>query len=127
MERADERLVRNMAKTMILYAIIIQIICLIIPGDRIRMAIGLWIGIAIGIGMLIHMRNSLNEALDLGEEDARKYTQKMYTIRYTTIVIVVIAIAYFDIANMVTLLAGIMGLKFSAYLQPIMNKLFKKF
>lgn len=127
MERADEIMVKDMVKTMILYGIIVQIICLIIPGDHLRMAVGLWIGVAAGIGMLVHMRHSLNEALDLGEEGAQKHMQKMYAVRYVAVVIGFILIVYFDIVNMITLLLGIMGLKFSAYLQPIMHKLFQKF
>ena len=127
MERADEILVRNMIKTMTFYGIIIQLICLIIPGDHLRMAAGLWIGVVAGIGMLVHMRQSLNEALDLGEEGAQKHMQKTYAVRYVAVVIGFILIVYLDIANILTLLLGIMGLKLSAYLQPIMCKLFRKF
>lgn len=127
MERADEIMVRDMTKIMALYGIIMQIICLIIPGDHLKMTVGLWIGVIAGIAMLIHMRNSLNEALDLGEEGAQKYMQKSYAIRYAAVVIGFIALTYLDIVNFITLLLGIMGLKVSAYLQPIAHKLFQKF
>ena len=127
MERADEVLVRDMIKIMALYGIIIQIICLIIPGNHLKMTAGLWIGVGAGVAMLIHMRNTLNEALDLGEDGAQKYMQKRYAIRYASVVVGFIALTYLDIVNFITLLVGIMGLKVAAYLQPLAHKLFQKF
>ena len=126
MERTDRVLVRDMIKVMILYGIVIQIICLIIPGNHLKMTAGLWIGVGAGIAMLIHMRNTLNEALDLDADSAQKYMQKSYGIRYAAVVVGFITVTYFDLVNIVTLLLGIMGLKISAYLQPIMQKLFHK-
>lgn len=127
MEKADTKVLRDMILIMIIYGIIAQLVCLFIPGDRLKMAIGLWIGVAAGIGMAVHMKNSLDEALYLGEEGASKYWQKSYAKRYLTVVVVFAAVSYFQIANVLALFAGVMGLKFSAYLQPIMRKLFKRF
>lgn len=126
MERADEIILRDMKKIIILYGIVVQIICLIIPGDRLQYSIGLWIGIAAGSGMLVHMRNSLNEALDLGEDGAQKHMQKSYAMRYVAVVIIFLVVSHFGLANVVTLLIGIMGLKVSAYLQPIMHNVLQK-
>ncbi len=125
MGKPDE-LTREMIITMVIYGIILQIICVFLSGDLLKMTCGLWIGIATGIGMLIHMKNSVNEALDLGEAGAKKYMQKSYMKRYIVVVVVFIAVAYLDIANVLTLLAGVMGLKVSAYLQPVLQKVSKK-
>ena len=125
MGKPDE-LTREMIITMVIYGIILQIICVFLSGDLLKMTCGLWIGIAIGAGMLIHMKNSLIEALDLGEAGAKKYMQKSYMKRYIVVVVVFIAVAYLDIANVLTLLAGVMGLKVSAYLQPVLQKVLKK-
>lgn len=127
MEKADTKVLRDMILIMIIYGIIAQLVCLFIPGNHLKMAIGLWIGVAAGIGMAVHMKNSLDEALYLGEEGASKYWQKSYAKRYLTVVVVFVAVSYFQIANVLALFAGVMGLKFSAYLQPIMRKLFKRF
>lgn len=127
MEKADTKVLRDMILIMIIYGIIAQLVCLFIPGNHLKMAIGLWIGVAAGIGMAVHMKNSLDEALYLGEEGASKYWQKSYAKRYLTVVVVFAAVSYFQIANVLALFAGVMGLKFSAYLQPIMRKLFKRF
>ena len=125
MGKPDE-LTREMIITMVIYGIILQIICVFLSGDLLKMTCGLWIGIATSAGMLIHMKNSLIEALDLGEAGAKKYMQKSYMKRYIVVVVVFIAVAYLDIANVLTLLAGVMGLKVSAYLQPVLQKVSKK-
>ena len=108
MSKTDNTVLKDMIITMLLYGIIAQIVCLIIPGDHLRMTAGLWIGVAAGVFMVIHM-------------------QKSYAIRYLVVVVVFIAVSWLQIANVLTLFAGIMSLKLAAYLQPIMHKLFAKF
>ena len=120
MSKTDNTVLKDMIITMLLYGIIAQIVCLIIPGDHLRMTAGLWIGVAAGVFMVIHMKNSLDEAVLYGE-------QKSYAIRYLVVVVVFIAVSWLQIVNVLTLFAGIMSLKLAAYLQPIMHKLFAKF
>lgn len=126
MGKTDNTVLKDMITIMILYGIVAQIICLFIPGDHLRMASGLWIGVAAGIGMAVHMKNSLDEALLMGEKGAQKYMQKSYAVRYISVVVIFIAVSYFKLANVVTLLVGVMGLKASAYLQPVMHKVFEE-
>ena len=126
MEREDQIVVYEMIKTMVLYGIVLQVICLIVPGNRLSMTVGLWIGVVSGIAMLMDMHSSLWIALDMEPDKAKRYMQQSYAKRYAVVVIVFMAAAYFDVANIVTLILGVMGLKFSAYLQPIMHKLFQK-
>ena len=121
MSKTDNTVLKDMIITMLLYGIISQIVCLIIPGDHLRMTAGLWIGVAAGVFMVIHMKNSLDEAVLYGEQEAQRYMQKSYAIRYLVVVVVFIAVSW------LTLFAGIMSLKLAAYLQPIMHKLFAKF
>lgn len=126
MKKADEVVMTDMIVIMALFGLVVQLVCLFIPGDRLRMAAGLWIGVATGVGLLVNMRSSLSEALVMDPEGATRYMQKSYAKRYIVVIVSFMAIAYFELANIYTLLIGVMGLKFSAYLQPIMHKLFKK-
>ena len=127
MNKTDNTVLKDIIIIMLLYGIIAQIVCLIIPGDHLRMTAGLWIGVAAGVFMVIHMKNSLDEALDYGEQEAQKYMQKSYAIRYLAVVVIFMAACWLQIANVLTLFVGIMSLKLAAYLQPFMHKLFAKF
>lgn len=110
----------------VIFGVIEQIICAIAFQNDLYNAIGLWCGIVIGIGMAIHMKRSIEDALDLGEEGAPKHIQKTYALRMTVVIIVMGCVIYFDFGNPLTLLAGVIALKISAYLQPHMHKLFLK-
>lgn len=125
MGRPDE-LVKEMTSSIIVYGVVVQIICVIAAGDLLKTSVGLWIGIATAIGMLRSIQDSAIEALDLGEAGAKKYAQSACMRRYIAVVVVFLIVSFLGIANVLTLLAGVMGLKVSAYLQPIRQKLFKK-
>lgn len=121
-----EELVKDMRFIIVVYGILLQILCVVVADNLIKATIGLWIGIITAILMLNSMRDSSIEALDLGEAGAKKYAQSAYMKRYFTVVIVFFIVAYSGIANILTLLAGVMGLKISAYLQPIKKNLKKQ-
>ena len=121
-----DTVVKDMTLIMIVYGLLIQVICFFVAGDLLKATVGLWIGIVTAVLMLRNMRDSLNEALDLGEAGARKYVQSAYMKRYIAVVVVFVVVSLLDIANVLTLLAGVMGLKVSAYLQPIKHKIFSK-
>ena len=121
-----DTVVKEMTLIMIVSGLLIQVICFFVAGDLLKATVGLWIGIVAAVLMLRNMRDSLNEALDLGEAGARKYVQSAYMKRYIAVVVVFIAVSLLGIANVLTLLAGVMGLKVSAYLQPVKHKFFSK-
>ena len=73
MSKTDNTVLKDMIITMLLYGIIAQIVCLIIPGDHLRMTAGLWIGVAAGVFMVIHMKNSLDEAVLISFMENRKH------------------------------------------------------
>ena len=107
-------------------AVEVQIVCLIAFPNDLYNAIGLWSGVAIGSGMAIHMKHSIEDALDLGETGAVKHVRMTYALRITGVLILMGCVLYFDLVNPLTLLARLIALKISAYLQPYMHKLFLK-
>ena len=121
-----DAVVKDMTLIKIVYGLLIQVICFFVAGDLLKATVGLWIGIIAAILMLRNMRDSLIEALDLGEAGAKKYVQSAYMKRYLAVVVVFVVVSLSGIANVLTLLAGVMGLKVSAYLQPIKHKFFSK-
>ena len=117
---------KELVTGIILIGIAEQIVCLFLSKDYVYNAIGLWAGIAIASGMAIHMKRSIEDALDFGEEGAVKQIRKSYAVRMTGAFLAMGVVIYFDLGNPLALLAGVIPLKISAYLQPHMHKLFLK-
>ena len=87
-------------------------------------AIGLWSGIAIACVSTIHMKRSIEDALDLGERGAIKHIRIAYLKRMLIAIVIMGVVIYFHLGNPITLLIGVFPLKLAAYLQPLIHKLF---
>lgn len=114
-----------MVTGIILVGVVVQIVCLIAFPNDLYNAIGLWSGVAIGSGMADSYEALHRRALDLGETGCGK-TVRDVALRVTVVLILMGCVFYFDLGNPLTLLAGLIALKISAYLQPYMHKLFLK-
>lgn len=123
MNSADNT-VKELAAGIIVYGILTQIICLVVTDNTLSVAAGLWIGIATALGMMIHMKRSIEDALDFGEEGAPKHMRKTYVIRLFVVAVVFGVTAYFQVGNIIAALIGVMSLKISAYLQPWTHRVF---
>ncbi len=105
----------------ILFGIVEQVICLIVSKDYLYNSVGLWFGVAIAIFMAIHMKRSIEDALDLGEDAGVKHMRKGYGTRMAVVAVAVIVILISKLGNPITLVIGILPLKFSAYAQPAIH------
>lgn len=105
------------------YGILGQIILSIIPGVSLYRVIGFWTGVLIAIGMTIHMKRSIEDALDLQEKGAQGHLRKTYAFRMLVVFAIIGLLYYFKIGSVILAFAGIMGLKVAAYLQPLIHKL----
>ena len=110
----------------ILLGVAIQIVVAIIFKDYLYNAIGLWSGIAIACFTAIHMKRSIEDALDLGEQGATKYVRMAYLKRMLLSLVFMGIVIYFNLGNPITLLIGVFPLKVAAYLQPLLHKLFQR-
>lgn len=113
---------KSLIAGIVLYGIVVQIILVILHRDILWYSVGLWIGILSACLMVWHMRRSIEEALDLGEEGALTHVRKTYIIRLIALIAIVVITMLLRIGSMLTLFIGVMGLKVSAYLQPYLNK-----
>ncbi len=111
----------------ILSGVISQVAVAIILKDYLYNAIGLWSGVAIACFMAIHMKRSIEDVLDLGEEGGVKHMRSTYLVRMTIVVIAMGIVICFNLGNPITMLFGALTLKIAAYLQPSMHKLFQCF
>ena len=106
--------------------ILIQIGMAIAFENYLYNAIGLWAGIGIAVFMAIHLKRSIEDELDLGEEGAMKHARTAYATRMLITLIVLGVVIYFKLGNPITVVIGIFPLKLSAYLQPLIHKIFLK-
>ncbi len=126
MKKKKDSTLSEMIIGMICWGIIIQILLLVFFENILYNAIGLWCGVVISIAMAVHMRESIEEALNYTEKYAKKKMQADSAKRMTLAAIAMGVVFYLKIGNPLTVLAGIFALKVSAYAQPLMHKMIQK-
>lgn len=90
--------------------------------DRACCALGLLIGCILAAAGVYHMWRTIDQALDLGD-GAQKFMTGRSWMRYGVFVAVFAVLMVTDFANPLTAFLGLMGMKISAYLQPIVHRL----
>ena len=111
----------------VIYGLIVQFTGVWFVEDKIGYSIGLWYGIAIAIGMGINIAVVIYDTVTFyGGGDANKRVAAKSILRYFVVVILFLILGYFEIGNLFTAFLGAMGLKFSAYMQPLLNKIVNK-
>lgn len=111
----------------LIYGMIVQLTGVWFVEDKLRYSSGLWIGIITAMALAYNIARVIAETIDY--PDAQKASSKIVAkgiLRYAVVVIVFVVTLYFDLGNLVTLFFGVMGLKISAYLQPMLKKVFRK-
>lgn len=111
----------------VIYGFIVQLTGVWFVEDKIGYSIGLWYGIAIGIGMAINLATVIYDAVTFdGEGNANKRVAAKSALRYIVVAILFGILGYFEFGNLFTAFLGVMGLKVSAYAQPLLNKIVNK-
>ena len=104
------------------YGVIFEIVLLFFSRNPVYSA-GLWIGIILALAGAVHMWWSLNRGLDLPQKAAVKSMSTQNIIRYVTIAAVLAVLMCTDFANPIFAFCGYMGMKVSAYLNPLIHRL----
>lgn len=108
-----------------LYGVVFEIILLFFS-RKASYSMGLWIGIVLAVAGSVHMWWSLNRGLDMASKDAGKAVGANNLVRYLLLVIVFAVLVYTDFANPILAFCGYMGMKISAYLNPMIRKMREK-
>ncbi|MDD3413692.1 MAG: hypothetical protein PHY47_06790 [Lachnospiraceae bacterium] len=128
-------MIENIKKNKVLFELLVgiafwgamvQIIGLFLKGNKPFFSIGLWSGIVVAVFMAIHMYVSISSALECQEKDAVVKVRSRSVIRYVVVVIVLFFLYVSKLGNPLSYVAGVMGLKVAAYMQPIIHRLIKK-
>jgi heme O synthase-like polyprenyltransferase len=107
----------------IVFGIICQVIGLFLADDKANYSIGLWVGVLTALLMAIHMAVTLNSTVERDEKGAQATATKQNIIRYFAVVIVLGVLMMTEIGNPLAAFLGVMGLKVSAYIQPLFIKM----
>ena len=107
----------------LLYGILAQFIGVWFVPDWRKYTIGLWIGVAAAVFMAIHMAVVIADVTDFMTEKQAKAKAVLHAIlRYGIIAVAFGLMTYFEIGYVLAALLGVISLKISAYLQPLMQK-----
>ncbi len=105
-----------------IYAIIACIAAALLVDNNLTFIVGIIYGTIISGILSYHMFRSLEKTLDYDPTGAEKHARKMAAVRMVIMVIAVgAAILLSTIFNIIGVLIGMMALKISAYLQPIIR------
>ena len=110
----------------ILFGMLCQIAGIFLVEDKAGYSVGLWIGVLTAIFMAFHMAVTLNSAVERDVKGAQAVATRQNIIRYFIVVIILGILMITRIGNPLAAFAGIMGLKVSAYVQPLFAKLSRK-
>lgn len=111
----------------VLSMLIVCIIGALVSNNKLSFILGNILGSIIAILLAFHMNATISRALGMNEEGAAKYTKKMSILRLIIMgCAVVVALTLPEVFNLIGTLLGVLGLKISAYLQPLTNRYITK-
>lgn len=107
----------------LIWGILIQFTGVWFVEDKLRYSIGLWFGIAVAIGMAVNLAVVIYDSVSLGDsEHANRRIVAKSVLRYAIVVILFFILGYFNLGNLFTAFLGVLGLKMSAYMQPLLER-----
>lgn len=104
----------------LIWGVLIQLTGVWFVEDKLRYSVGLWFGIAVAIGMAINLAVVIYDSVSIGDaEHANRRIVAKSILRYAIVVILFFILGYFNLGNLFTAFLGVLGLKMSAYIQPL--------
>ena len=124
MKRMDSTLF-DLCLGILLYGIVFQLVLLCFS-TKTSYSLGLWIGVVLALAGSIHMWWSIDRGMAQAAKQAAKTVGANNLIRYLVLVVVTFVLIYTDFANPIFMFCGYMGMKVSAYLNPLLCKIRSK-
>ena len=107
----------------LLYGVVLQLAGVWFVEDKLYYSIGLWYGIIIAVGMAINLATVIFDSVAMGDsKHANRIIIAKALLRYAVVVILFFILGYFDFGSLLMAFLGVLGLKISAYLQPLLHK-----
>lgn len=86
----------------------------------------IWFGIIFALASNFHMYRNLDRALDFDEKNATKLIFRGYVTRYFIFALILGILMYTNVLNPLVVFLAYMGLKMTAYMQPIIHIIYNK-
>lgn len=107
----------------VICAVLLQIGALLLAPEKGNSCLSFLLGSVLAVLAIRHMYRTLDLALDLGEEGARKLIYRGYVTRYFALVLIIVALIFTKILNPLLVFLAYMSMKAAVYLQPLTHKL----
>ncbi len=120
--RNINRTVWELLLGILLTGAILEVLGVMIAGDKLFYSIGLLIGVVLAIFMTFSISSSVQQAVDRGEGGAKVKMISSYVIRTVVVLLVIVLTGVLKLGSLVGLLLGIMTLKVAAYIQPYTHR-----
>ena len=120
--RNINRTVWELLLGILLTGVILEILGVMIAGDKLYYSIGLLIGVILAVFMTFSISSSVQQAVDRGEGGAKVTVISSYVIRTVVVLLVIILTGVMKLGSLVGLLLGVMTLKVAAYIQPYTHR-----
>ena len=124
---SDKETLKEMLCGMLVYGAVGQLVIWLFIRGSWQISLGWWLGVLVAMLCGYQMWWSLNKALDLTVEDARKKMTAYSLMRYGIIIAIMAVVMTTQVVNPLAAVFGVFALKFGAYLQPLMHYLRKRF
>lgn len=106
----------------LIYGGLVELIGVWFASDKLLFTTGLFIGIACALGMAIHLAVVLDETVRT-QNASPKMIKLKSVLRYLVVVAVFFVMMWLHLGNLISAFIGVLGLKASAYAQPLLHKL----
>ncbi len=116
----------------LILGILLVNLCIAIPGslitgEALKFCLGELLGTAYAVFAVIHMTDTIENGLDMSEEASAKYARRGYAVRMAVSILVIIIGLRVKIFHFVAVFLGMMSVKFSVWVQPLVHKLTAKY
>ena len=106
----------------LIYGGLVELIGVWFASDKLLFTTGLLIGIACALGMAVHLAVVLDETVRT-QNASPKMIKLKSVLRYLVVVAVFFVMMWLHLGNLISAFIGVLGLKASAYAQPLLHKL----
>lgn len=108
----------------VIWGLLVQITGVWFVEDKIRYSTGTWIGVALAVFMAINLALVIDSAVERASKVGTLRFKSI--IRYLVVIIVFVIMVYFNLGNWISAFISMLGLKVSAYAQPLIIKIIHK-